>query len=288
MLDDTLIIWGGEFGRTPDGPGDGRDHHILGFSLWMAGGGIKGGLTYGATDELGYRAVEDVVHVRDLHATLLHLCGIDHRRLSLKYQGLDIRLTGVEPARVVNELLVSILKTGLLHLVPGQGKKHTHDPNGCHPSRASGGVASSASLPAPGSAGSLDRDAVHERTREVTDRPGLPGGPDRSETKRRRRPDRPGPLDASCSRNARVLVLDPERQEGVAALARELGATHVISGFVTPPEVAVLIDRWITLAEGKTALPAGRVRCWPPRPPTPRNGFRSPTAMGANMLQVDL
>jgi hypothetical protein len=106
LLDDTLIIWGGEFGRTPMGQGSGRDHHILSFSLWMAGGGIKGGLTYGATDDLGYRAVEDVVHVRDLHATLLYLCGIDHRRLSLKYQGLDIRLTGVEPARVLRPILV--------------------------------------------------------------------------------------------------------------------------------------------------------------------------------------
>ncbi|WP_406693925.1 DUF1501 domain-containing protein [Singulisphaera sp. Ch08] len=106
LLDDTLIIWGGEFGRTPMGQGTGRDHHILGFSLWMAGGGIKGGLTHGASDELGYRAVEDVVHVRDFHATLLHLCGIDHRRLSFKYQGLDVRLTGVEPAKVVNSVLL--------------------------------------------------------------------------------------------------------------------------------------------------------------------------------------
>jgi hypothetical protein len=71
----------------------------------MAGGGVKGGVTHGATDELGYRAVEDVVHVRDLHATLLHLCGIDHRRLSSKFQGLDVRLTGVEPALVVNRIL---------------------------------------------------------------------------------------------------------------------------------------------------------------------------------------
>jgi uncharacterized protein (DUF1501 family) len=105
LLDDTLVIWGGEFGRTPMGQGTGRDHHILSFSLWMAGGGVKGGMTHGATDELGYRAVEDVVHVRDLHATLLHLCGIDHRRLSFKYQGLDVRLTGVEPARVLREVL---------------------------------------------------------------------------------------------------------------------------------------------------------------------------------------
>jgi hypothetical protein len=105
LLDDTLILWGGEFGRTPMGQGSGRDHHILSFSVWLAGGGVKGGVTYGATDELGYRAVEDVVHVRDLHATLLHLCGIDHKRLSFKYQGLDVRLTGVEPARVVKEIV---------------------------------------------------------------------------------------------------------------------------------------------------------------------------------------
>jgi uncharacterized protein (DUF1501 family) len=105
MLDDTLILWGGEFGRTPMGQGTGRDHHILSFAIWLAGGGIKGGVTYGATDELGYRAVENVVHVRDLHATLLHLCGIDHRRLSVKYQGLDVRLTGVEPAHVLKEIL---------------------------------------------------------------------------------------------------------------------------------------------------------------------------------------
>jgi hypothetical protein len=105
MLDETLILWGGEFGRTPMGQGTGRDHHILRFSVWMAGGGIKGGVTHGSTDELGYRAVEDVVHVRDLHATLLHLCGIDHRRLSSKFQGLDVRLTGVEPAHVVKPIL---------------------------------------------------------------------------------------------------------------------------------------------------------------------------------------
>jgi hypothetical protein len=106
MLDDTLVLWGGEFGRTPMGQGTGRDHHILGFSIWMAGGGIKGGTTYGATDELGYKAVENVMHVRDLHATILHLCGIDHARLIYKYQGLDVKLTGVEPARVVRELLI--------------------------------------------------------------------------------------------------------------------------------------------------------------------------------------
>ncbi len=109
MLEDTLIIWGGEFGRTPmfQGKGGaGRDHHIKGFSMWMAGGGVKGGVTYGATDELGYNAVEDVVHVRDLHATMLHLLGIDHQKFSVQYQGLDMRLTGVEPARVVRDVLV--------------------------------------------------------------------------------------------------------------------------------------------------------------------------------------
>jgi hypothetical protein len=105
MLDDTLIIWGGEFGRTPMGQGSGRDHHILSFAIWLAGGGIKGVVTYGATDELGYRSVENVVHVRDLHATMLRLCGIDHERLKFKFQGLDLRLTGVEPAKVLTEIL---------------------------------------------------------------------------------------------------------------------------------------------------------------------------------------
>lgn len=107
MLDETLVLWGGEFGRTPMAQGDGRDHHINAFSIWMAGGGIRGGMTYGSTDELGYRYLEDgqQVHVRDLHATLLHLCGLDHERLSVKYQGLDARLTGVEPARVIREII---------------------------------------------------------------------------------------------------------------------------------------------------------------------------------------
>jgi hypothetical protein len=109
MLDETLVIWGGEFGRTPmfqgKGKTAGRDHHIRGFSMWLAGGGIRGGTTYGATDELGYNAVENRVHVRDLHATMLHQLGIDHKRLNYRYQGLDFRLTGVEPARVVRELL---------------------------------------------------------------------------------------------------------------------------------------------------------------------------------------
>jgi len=105
MLDDTLVIWGGEFGRTPMGQGSGRDHHIKAFSIWMAGAGIRPGTVYGATDELGYSAIEDVVHVRDLHATLLERFGIDHARFSVKFQGLDYRLTGVEPARVVREIL---------------------------------------------------------------------------------------------------------------------------------------------------------------------------------------
>jgi hypothetical protein len=97
MLDETLVIWGGEFGRTPMGQGSGRDHHINAFSIWLAGGGIKGGLTWGQTDELGYRYVEDdqQMHVHDLHATMLYLCGIDHKRLTFRYQGRDFRLTDV-------------------------------------------------------------------------------------------------------------------------------------------------------------------------------------------------
>jgi hypothetical protein len=109
LLDDTLIIWGGEFGRTPmfqgKGKNPGRDHHIKGFSMWMSGGGVQGGTTYGETDELGYHAVENVTHVRDLHATMLHQLGIDHRKLSVKFQGLDARLTGVEDAHVLKPIL---------------------------------------------------------------------------------------------------------------------------------------------------------------------------------------
>jgi hypothetical protein len=105
MLEDTLVIWGGEFGRTPMAQGNGRDHHIKGFSMWMAGGGIKGGTNHGATDELGYNSVKDIVHVRDLHATLLHLFGIDYRKFSHKFQGLDYRLTGVKPANVIKPIL---------------------------------------------------------------------------------------------------------------------------------------------------------------------------------------
>jgi hypothetical protein len=108
MLEDTLIIWGGEFGRTPmaqkDKGGPGRDHHMKGYSMFLCGGGIKGGLTYGATDELGYNAVENIVHVHDLQATILHLLGIDHLRMTVKFQGLDIRLTNVS-GNVVKDLL---------------------------------------------------------------------------------------------------------------------------------------------------------------------------------------
>ncbi|MCU0751171.1 MAG: DUF1501 domain-containing protein, partial [Akkermansiaceae bacterium] len=100
-----LVIWGGEFGRTPMGQGTGRDHHINGFSLWMAGAGIKPGIVHGATDELGYNSVENIVHVRDLHATLLHQFGIDHARFSTKFQGLDYKLTGVEPAKAVRAIM---------------------------------------------------------------------------------------------------------------------------------------------------------------------------------------
>lgn len=108
MLDDTLIIWGGEFGRTPmfqgKGASAGRDHHIKGFSMWLAGGGIQGGTTYGSTDELGYNSVENVVHVHDLHATMLHLLGIDHERMTVRFQGRDFRLTDVH-GNVVYDLL---------------------------------------------------------------------------------------------------------------------------------------------------------------------------------------
>lgn len=108
LLDETLVVWGGEFGRTPmvqGGGGNGRDHHPSAFSMWLAGGGIKPGITLGASDELGFNVVEDRVHVRDLHATILHLLGFDHRKLTYRSGGLDQRLTGVEPARVVKEIV---------------------------------------------------------------------------------------------------------------------------------------------------------------------------------------
>jgi len=95
LLQDTLVVWTGEFGRTPMAQGDGRDHHIKGFSIWLAGGGIKPGISYGATDELGYNAIEDIVEVHDLHATMLHLLGIEHERLTYPFQGRNMRLTDV-------------------------------------------------------------------------------------------------------------------------------------------------------------------------------------------------
>jgi Protein of unknown function (DUF1501) len=109
MLDETLVIWGGEFGRTPmaqDGKGIelGRDHHMKGFSMWLAGGGIKPGLTHGSTDDLGYHSAENIVHVHDLHATILHQFGIDHERFTYRYQGRDFRLTDVS-GTVVKEIL---------------------------------------------------------------------------------------------------------------------------------------------------------------------------------------
>ena len=105
LLDDTLVIWGGEFGRTPVSEGgDGRDHNHYGFTMWMAGGGVKGGLTYGATDEFGFKASDGKVSVNDLHATILHLLGLDHEKLTYRYSGRDFRLTDVS-GRVVTEIL---------------------------------------------------------------------------------------------------------------------------------------------------------------------------------------
>lgn len=107
LLDETLVVWGGEFGRTPmvQGGSDGRDHHPNAFTMWLAGGGVKPGITLGESDELGFNVVRDRVHVRDMHATILHLLGLDHQRLTYKFQGLDAKLTGVEPAHVVKQLL---------------------------------------------------------------------------------------------------------------------------------------------------------------------------------------
>ena len=112
MLDDTLVIWGGEFGRTIYCQGKltrenyGRDHHPRAFSMWMAGGGIKGGQTYGETDDFSYNITDNPVHIRDLHATILHQLGIDHNQLTFQYQGLDQKLTGVNPAKVIDGLLL--------------------------------------------------------------------------------------------------------------------------------------------------------------------------------------
>jgi len=111
LLDETLVIWGGEFGRTIYSQGGlskenyGRDHHPRCFSMWMAGGGFRPGHVHGETDDFSYNVVKDPVNVHDLHATLLHQLGLDAERLSVRHQGLDLRLTGVEPARVLHELL---------------------------------------------------------------------------------------------------------------------------------------------------------------------------------------
>jgi uncharacterized protein (DUF1501 family) len=111
LLEDTLVIWGGEFGRTPMvesnvalGRSLGRDHHPQAYTMWLAGGGIKGGLTYGATDELGFHVVENPVHVHDLQATILHLLGLNHERLTFRHAGRDFRLTDVH-GRVVRDIL---------------------------------------------------------------------------------------------------------------------------------------------------------------------------------------
>lgn len=106
LLEDTLVIWGGEFGRTPmvQGGNDGRDHHPNAFTMWFAGGGIKTGQTIGESDELGFNVVSDKIHVHDLHATILHLLGFNHQKLSIPHPGLDFRLTGVA-GEVVKSLI---------------------------------------------------------------------------------------------------------------------------------------------------------------------------------------
>jgi uncharacterized protein (DUF1501 family) len=105
LFDQTLVIWGGEFGRTPMAQGtDGRDHNPFGFTMWLAGGGVRGGTVYGATDEYGYYAIENKVEVHDLHATMLHLLGVDHKRLTVRFGGRDMRLTDVH-GEVVREIL---------------------------------------------------------------------------------------------------------------------------------------------------------------------------------------
>ena len=105
LLEDTLVIWGGEFGRTPTSQGtNGREHHPHGYTLWMAGGGVKGGMAYGATDEFGWYSVENRVHIHDFHATILHLMGIDHTKQTFRYSGRDFRLTDMH-GRVVTDIL---------------------------------------------------------------------------------------------------------------------------------------------------------------------------------------
>ena len=105
LLDSTLVVWSGEFGRTPFAQGsDGRDHNQYGFSMWIAGGGVKGGLVYGATDDFGYKAIENKVEIHDLHATMLHLFGVDHERLTYRFSGRDMRLTDVH-GHVIHDIL---------------------------------------------------------------------------------------------------------------------------------------------------------------------------------------
>ena len=105
LLEDTLVLWGGEFGRTPHAQfGNGREHNPHGFTMWMAGGGVQGGMTYGTTDDFAYHAVDGAVHINDLHATLLHLLGINHERLTYKHHGRPFRLTDVA-GQVVKEIL---------------------------------------------------------------------------------------------------------------------------------------------------------------------------------------
>lgn len=117
MLDDTLVIWGGEFGRTVYSQGTltetnyGRDHHPRAFTMWAAGGGIQGGQVYGDTDEMSYNITENPVHIRDLNATILHLLGLDHEKLTYQYQGLDQRLTGVDPAKVITDIMTQAHRT---------------------------------------------------------------------------------------------------------------------------------------------------------------------------------
>ncbi len=105
LLDETLVLWAGEMGRTPHSAGDdGRDHHVSGYSIWMAGGGLRGGLAYGATDEMGMSAVENPVDIHDLHATILNQLGVDHRKLTFRFGGRDMRLTDVR-GKVIDEIV---------------------------------------------------------------------------------------------------------------------------------------------------------------------------------------
>ena len=134
LLDDTLVVWGGEFGRTPMNEARngskflGRDHHPRAFTMWMAGGGIKPGVTIGETDELGYNVVEDPVDVHDLHATMLHLLGLDHEKLTYKFQGRDFRLTDVH-GKVVHEAARLDRATAACHGAGGAGSAGTDDTN---------------------------------------------------------------------------------------------------------------------------------------------------------------